>query len=63
VVRLKVIVKISGDLLEISLNRLLSIGGGYARAWNCQGRGDRKASGNEPYPIVRAMQHLLGAFL
>src|SRR6478752_3200336 len=57
VVRLKVIVKISGDLLEISLNRLLSIGGGYARAWNCQGRGDRKASRNAPYPIVRAMQH------
>ena len=30
VVSLKVIVKLSGDLLEISLNRLLSIGGGYA---------------------------------
>jgi hypothetical protein len=43
VVRLKVIVRLSGDSLEISLNRLLSIGGGYARAWNCQGRGHRKA--------------------
>jgi hypothetical protein len=32
VVRLKVIVKLSGDLLEISLNRLLPIGGGYALA-------------------------------
>ena len=41
---LKVIVKLSGDLLEISPKRLLSIGGGYARAWNCQGRGDRKAA-------------------
>src|SRR6476620_10281233 len=57
VVRLKVIVKISGDLLEISLNRLLSIGGGYARAWNCQGRGDRKASGNEPYQASSLAGH------
>jgi hypothetical protein len=39
VVRLKVIVKLSGDLLEISLKRLLSIGGGYADAWNCPAGG------------------------
>src|SRR3981189_3410589 len=39
VVSLKVIVKLSGDLLEISLKRLLSIGGGYADAWNCPAGG------------------------